>query len=108
MASIEQYESKTYLFASCRWKEGLLQDWVDNRINVLIKVLKQEGEPILDGQFQLLEEVGVVEGLHLQAHETQVTYEAQGTDTVTSGCATIPSGLTPGLFQGDISGEADG
>ena len=45
--------------------QALLQDGVNDRVDVLIKVLKQERESILDGQLQLLEEVAVIEGLHL-------------------------------------------
>ena len=44
--------------------EALLQDWVNNWVNVLIQVFKQEGEAILNGQLQVLQKVAVIECLH--------------------------------------------
>lgn len=46
-------------------QEVLLQHCVDDRVNVLIQVLKQEGEAVLDGQLQLLQEIDIVEGFDL-------------------------------------------
>lgn len=45
--------------------EALLQHRVNDWINVLIQVLEEEGEPILDGQLQMLQEVTIIESLHL-------------------------------------------
>jgi hypothetical protein len=42
-----------------------LQYWVNDRVNVLITPLKQEGEAILNGQLQLLQEVRIMERLDL-------------------------------------------
>ena len=47
--------------AVARSLDILVQDRVDHRVNVLIHVLEHEGVAKLDGQFQLLEEVRVVE-----------------------------------------------
>lgn len=44
--------------------EALFQDGVNDWINVLIQVLKQEREAILNGHLQVLQEVAVIEGLH--------------------------------------------
>lgn len=44
--------------------EALLQDWVNDRVNVLVQVFKQEGEAILNGQLEVLQKVAVIECLH--------------------------------------------
>ena len=45
--------------------EVLLQHRIYDWVNVLIQVLKKEGEAILDGHLELLQEVTVIEGLDL-------------------------------------------
>lgn len=49
----------------------LLQDIVDDGVDVLIHVVEQERGPVLDGDLQLLEEVGVVEGCGLWTGQGQ-------------------------------------
>ena len=43
----------------------LLQHRVDHRVDVLVEILKQKRKAVLHGELELLQKVGVVEGLHL-------------------------------------------
>lgn len=60
-----QKEHSTSSLTRGRGDEVLLQHRVDDRVDVLIQVLKQEGEAVLDSKLQLLQEVCIVEGLDL-------------------------------------------
>lgn len=44
--------------------EALLKDRINDWINVLIQVFKEEWEAILNGHLQVLQEVTVIEGLY--------------------------------------------
>lgn len=44
--------------------EALLKDRINDWINVLVQIVKEEWEAILDGHLKVLQEVTVVEGFH--------------------------------------------
>ena len=46
--------------------EGSIQHGVNDRVNVLIHVTKQEGKAKLDGNLEMLQKVRVVERTHLE------------------------------------------
>lgn len=54
----------------------LVQHVVNHRINVLVHILKQDGEAILDSKLQLLQKIGVVERYNLQIKYTRVRNKA--------------------------------
>lgn len=54
----------------------LVQHVVNNGINVLVHILKQDGEAILDSKLQLLQKIGVVERYNLQTKYTKVRNKA--------------------------------
>ena len=54
----------------------ILFNFVNHRINVLVHILKQDGEAILDSKLQLLQKIGVVERYNLQIKYTRVRNKA--------------------------------
>lgn len=44
--------------------EAFLKDRINDWINVLIQIFKEEWEAVLDGHLKVLQEITVIEGLH--------------------------------------------
>ena len=47
-------------------KDVLLEDVVDDWIDVFINILEENRETVFDGQFELLQEIWIIESQHLQ------------------------------------------
>lgn len=60
-------KSKSYIKAFIRLTFDIFLEYIINdRVNVLIYILKQEREAILDGKLQLFQEITVIKGAHLE------------------------------------------